>query len=64
MKVGARVIFTTFAVAVGHEGSKVVGKLSVFDVNTAVISIKTAISRHTGGTNTVKGVATEFCTDK
>ncbi len=64
MEVSARVIFTTFAVAVGHEGSKVVGKFGVFDVDTAVIGIKTTISRHTGGTDAVKCVATKFGTDE
>lgn len=64
VKVGARVIFTTFAVAAGHEGSKVVGKFGVFDVDAAVVGVERAISRHTGGADTVESIATEFGTDE
>ncbi len=40
MEIGARVIFTTFAITVRLEGSKVVGIFGVFDVNAAVFSIE------------------------
>jgi hypothetical protein len=40
VEIGARVIFTTFAVTVGHEGSKVVGKFGVFDINATIFCIE------------------------
>ena len=64
VEVGACVIFTTFAVAVGHERSKIVGVFGVFDVDATVFSIKRAVSCHAGGANTVKSVATKFGADK
>ena len=64
VKVGARVIFTTFAIAVRFEWREIVSEFGVLDVNTAVLSIKGAVSRHASRADAVKGVATKFGADE
>ena len=64
VEVGTRVIFTTFTVTVGHKRSEIVGKFGVFDVNTAIVGVEGAISRHAGGADAVESIATKFGTDE
>ena len=60
MEVGARVIFTTFTVAVWHEGSEIVGEFSIFDIDAAVVSVEAAVTRHASGADAVESVDTKL----
>ena len=64
VEVGARVILTTFAVAVGHEWGEIGAVFSVLDVNSAILSIEGAIPSHAGGADTVESIAAVFGADE
>lgn len=64
MKVSFSIILAKLAVAIWHQRGKIVAVFSVFDIDTAVISIKGAVARHASGTDAVKSVATELGADE
>ena len=60
MEVASRVIFTTFAVAVGHDWGEVGFEFGVFDVDAAVVGVERAVARHAGGADAVESVDAKF----
>ena len=64
VKVGASVVLTTFAIAVGHEGSEVARVLGVLDVDAAVLGIEGTIAGHASRADAVESVATKLGANK
>lgn len=64
MEICSVVIFTTFAITVGHERGEVVGVFGVFDVNATIVGVEATVSGHASGADAVKSVDTEFGADE